>query len=80
MSDQWVRASDIGDYVYCRKAWWLQHVARIEAQDSTQARMGSAYHRKHGRDVRRGRIGRRLALVCFLLAAGLLALSLASAL
>jgi hypothetical protein len=28
-----IRASDIGSYVYCRRAWWLRRVGGFEPED-----------------------------------------------
>ncbi len=45
-----IRASDIGSYLYCRRAWWY----KLNGQESiNQAEMaaGTEVHRKHGRQV-----------------------------
>jgi Flp pilus assembly protein TadB len=45
-----IRASDIGSYLYCRRAWWY----RLHGQESiNQAELaaGTELHRAHGRKV-----------------------------
>lgn len=71
-----IRASEIGAYVYCRRAWWLKRVGGFEpeGQAGVFAR-GSAAHEVHGRLVRQSKRQRRAALV--LLAVGLILLALA---
>ena len=59
-----IRASDIGSYLYCRRAWWY----RLNGQESVnQAEMaaGTDLHRQHGRKVLVAGIQRNLG--CFLL-------------
>lgn len=81
MSNQkrrYIRASEIGTYVYCRRAWWLKQVAGFEPQDKAEVwAAGEAAHLQHGQQVRRAQNQRRAArvlLVCglLLLAIGLL--------
>jgi CRISPR/Cas system-associated exonuclease Cas4 (RecB family) len=71
----YIRASDIGQYVYCRRAWWLKRVAGFEEED-VEGRLlkGSAAHTKHGRKVRFSRLQQRAAMVCLVLAALLAAI------
>lgn len=71
-----IRASEIGTYVYCRRAWWLKRVAGFEPQDRAEILAGGIEaHVRHGRTVRHSQWQRRFALVCLLL--GLLLLALA---
>jgi len=61
MSDKWVRASDISDYVYCGRSWWLQRVRGFASQNRRQLEAGSNYHRQHGRLLQRSVWARGLA-------------------
>ncbi|NWG19841.1 MAG: hypothetical protein HXY39_05880 [Chloroflexi bacterium] len=62
-----VRASELGEYVYCARAWWLRRVAGLEPAGQERRERGVVLHRRHGRVV----AGSRLLLVI----AGLLALA-----
>ncbi len=46
-----IRASEIGEYVYCHRAWWLQYVVGEEPAGYQRRRRGVALHRRHGRMV-----------------------------
>ena len=49
-----IRASEVGEYGYCARAWWYRHVARIEPTDPESLRRlqaGTRAHRRHGRSV-----------------------------
>ena len=71
-----IRASEVGAYVYCRRAWWLKRVAGFEPRDREAAfDQGHLAHARHGRQVRRAHWQRRAALVLFL--AGLILIGLA---
>ncbi|MGI8588820.1 MAG: hypothetical protein ACR2M0_14210 [Chloroflexia bacterium] len=76
-----VRASELGRWAYCRRAWWLRYVAQVEPPPSGQARLdeGQIRHAEHGRGIERAGTLRRFALACLLLAAliGLLCLLVA---
>lgn len=67
-----IRASEVGEYVFCARAWRL----RLEGHEATMGReareAGTAWHLRHGRAVRRAR---RLRLV----AAAALALAIVAA-
>jgi len=68
-----VRASEIGVYLYCRRAWWYQRQGKPN-QNQPELLAGQALHAQHGRQV--------VASGCLRLAAYamlLLALALAAA-
>ena len=46
-----IRASEIGEYVYCARAWWLRRVADLEPDGRERREHGTALHRRHGRAV-----------------------------
>lgn len=45
-----IRASEIGAYLYCRRAWWYRKQG-IEPANQAELSAGSEYHRGHGRQV-----------------------------
>lgn len=47
-----IRASEVGEYVYCARAWWLRRVAGLEPAGRARREAGSALHRRHGRGLR----------------------------
>jgi len=63
-----IRASEIGEYVYCRRAWWFHRVRGIDPQNVEELSRGMAVHRAHGRAVMYGEIARRAALILIALA------------
>lgn len=65
MSENYVRASDIANYVYCRRSWWLENVAGRRPDNRAVIERGTTYHRQHGRLVRRSIWGRRIAIGLF---------------
>lgn len=47
-----VRASEIGRYVYCARAWWLGRVLGYRSANVSAMHHGLSEHRAHGRAVR----------------------------
>ena len=70
-----IRASEIGEYVYCHRAWWLGRVQGVENANRAQLDAGIVRHRAHGQRVRRAEAFQRAALV-FAFVAIVLALAL----
>ncbi len=61
MSDQWIRASEISNYVYCRRAWWMQRTQGHASVNVQEIGRGTRYHQQHGRLLVQAAWGRRLA-------------------
>ncbi len=78
MSEPVLRASEIGEYLYCHRAWWLHRVQGLESANQADLARGTAAHAAHGRTVQRAGWFLRMAaalLVLALLLAVLAALS-----
>ena len=69
-----ISASEIGQYAYCPRGWWLARVEGHVPENAEALAFGEDVHRRHGRGVRAAHIGQRLAYG--LIAAGLLAAGL----
>lgn len=78
MSYPWIRASEIGDYVYCRRAWWLRRVRGAATANARQLQAGVAHHARHGRLVRRSVWAQRLAYIAIFCAVAVLVFRLLS--
>jgi CRISPR/Cas system-associated exonuclease Cas4 (RecB family) len=63
MSDRIIRVSEIAEYVYCRRAWWLRRVGGFASTHMREMAAGARYHRRHGSTVHRANWGQRLALL-----------------
>jgi len=74
MSDRIIRASEINQYVYCAKAWWLGAIDGIEPANVRQMESGSLTHARHGRAVAIAVWAQRMA-VALLLAGAVLAIA-----
>nr|PZN19499.1 MAG: hypothetical protein DIU80_21465 [Chloroflexota bacterium] len=69
-----IRASEIGEYVYCGRAWWLRRVAGLEPAGHERRVRGTMLHERHGRTVAASRLLLWLGLILTLAAAALIAL------
>lgn len=63
-----IRASGMGEYVFCARAWWL----RLEGHEPTRGagarEAGRLWHEGHGRRVSRAKQLRGLSVACAYLA------------
>ena len=66
-----IRASEIGSYLYCRRAWWYRKQG-FESENQAELSAGSSLHRRHGRKVLVSGLLRSLALLLVLAALVLL--------
>ena len=68
-SKEIIRASEIGTYMFCNRAWWLRRVEEQESTNFAEMARGTRRHEQHARSVRGSDILQRLAY-------GLIALAL----
>jgi len=66
--DRVIRASGIGQYVYCTQAWWLGNVRGLSSSRQREMAAGEAAHRHHGFGVKASLWLNRLAYAVLLLA------------
>ncbi len=71
-----IRASEIGAFQFCRRAWWYQRQG-VTPENQMELAGGSAFHREHGRQVLTGRLARLLAWLLLGLALALAVAALA---
>jgi hypothetical protein len=76
MSDQWIRASEIGDYLYCRRSWWLKRSRGIASQNVRELTRGRQHHQQHGQRVKQSVWLRRAAYALIFVVVTLMAYSL----
>jgi CRISPR/Cas system-associated exonuclease Cas4 (RecB family) len=62
-----IRASEIGSYVYCRRAWWYRQHGQ-ESINQAELTAGTELHRQHGRKVLAADLQRGLAFLALLVA------------
>jgi CRISPR/Cas system-associated exonuclease Cas4 (RecB family) len=67
-----IRASEIGSFLYCARAWWYQQKG-IQSSNQAEMTAGMELHRIHGRQVLASGFTRILALILLLVALALLA-------
>ena len=71
-----IRASEIGEYVFCHRAWWLRHVQGYESANVRELAEGTAVHTTHGRLVSAASGLRLLAVLLVVIALIMAVLSL----
>jgi hypothetical protein len=63
-----VRASEVAQYAYCARAWWLGSVQGLQSAHAEALESGTGAHRQHGRRVQRSNRISRLAYLALGLA------------
>jgi hypothetical protein len=61
------RASDIGSYLYCRRAWRYRRDG-VESDNQAEMAAGTELHRRHGRKTLSAVLLRTLGLILLLVA------------
>jgi CRISPR/Cas system-associated exonuclease Cas4 (RecB family) len=46
-----IRASEVGEYLYCARSWWLRRVAGLAPEGRERRERGVRMHARHGRAV-----------------------------
>ncbi|MFB0546390.1 MAG: hypothetical protein ACETWB_05720 [Anaerolineae bacterium] len=64
-----IRASEIGQYGYCARAWWLARVRGLSPQNIEEMEDGRTRHENHGRAVAGYHRLQRLAYLLWISAA-----------
>ena len=62
-----IRSSDIGNYLYCRRAWWYRKQG-IESENKTELAAGTELHQRHGRQVLASNLTRTLGFILLMIA------------
>ena len=73
MSERIIRASEIGQYDYCARAWWLGSVEGVVSSNTRELQAGTLAHEQHGRAVGRAARLQQGAVVLLLAGIALLA-------
>jgi hypothetical protein len=68
MADRFVRASEIGEYAYCARAWWLGRVLGRERENPRELAAGRARHVRHSRGLALSALLQQVGLILALTA------------
>ena len=58
-----IRASEIGEYVFCHRAWWYHYVVGLASANREQMQAGTIKHVEHGQQVQRADLFRNAAFI-----------------
>lgn len=72
-----LKASEVGSYLYCKRAWWY-HRRGVESENRAELATGTDLHLRHGRQVLAAGLLQVLGFILLLAAAVLLVLTLAT--
>lgn len=62
-----IRSSDIGTYLYCRRAWWYRRQG-VESSNQAELAAGTELHARHGRQVLASTLTRTVGLILMMIA------------
>ena len=58
-----IRASEIGQYIFCERAWWLSRVQNVPSTNTAELAAGTQAHERHGRNVAQAGRVRQLGVI-----------------
>lgn len=61
-----IKASEIGSFLYCRRAWWYSHKGYKPEDNQLELASGKKIHQQHGRQVLTGGLIRLAAYLLLL--------------
>ncbi|MBC7261998.1 MAG: hypothetical protein H5T63_08290 [Chloroflexi bacterium] len=64
-----IRASELGQYAFCARSWWLEHVQGCPSAHAQEMVYGQVAHKAHGQAVVRYYRLQHLAYILLLMAA-----------
>ena len=70
-----LRASELGSFLYCQRAWWYQRQGFV-GQNQAELASGAAFHAGHARSAKLALVLKRAAVFMIILAAALVAVQL----
>lgn len=70
-----IRASEIGSYLFCARAWWYRRIGK-PSQNEQIMKEGTTYHADHGSKVAGAGLNKRIAAFLLLFSMLLLALGI----
>jgi len=62
-----IHSSDIGTYLYCRRAWWYKKQG-VPSANQAELAAGTELHVRHGRQVLASGITRTIGLILLMIA------------
>ncbi|MBI3151044.1 MAG: hypothetical protein HYZ21_02835 [Chloroflexi bacterium] len=62
-----IRSSEIGNYLYCRRAWWYRKIG-TPSENQAELAAGTDLHKRHGRQVLASALTRTVGLILLLAA------------
>jgi hypothetical protein len=72
--DRIIRASELGRYSFCAKAWWLGSVEGVPSANVREMDAGTSAHEQHGQAVQISVWLNRVGIACLVL--GILVLAM----
>ncbi len=63
MADRFIRASELGEYTFCARAWWLGRVLGRERENPAALAAGTRRHVRHGRSLNLAALLQQIGLI-----------------